>query len=339
MAGNPRAGRKTATFEFDIVDYENRIIRGPVTTDRVDRDREIIDHESVKSAFADFLDSAPALVILHDLLAPAGKVNSYTTGMKGQNRAVYIESQVARSRDPRRDCEFAWEMVEQGVFNAFSFQYEWEKKVEEKGPDGEPVKRVYIRDIWEVSLLPVPSNKDAIIEERIKSLRGMLPSRQGRQKELITTAIKSLTTNESETMDDEDIKKLTEALGEQVNKAVKSVGENFSKQLEELNETLTETLAEAKAPRAPEEPDKGSGPDEITEEKLTELLISETGQKTLISAMKNAKISATLEKALAGIPKGDEDEDEDLSDVKMVTASSNQGSDAWEKFKQDIYQG
>jgi len=330
MAGNPRAGKKNATGIFEIVDYDRRIIEGTLTTERLDRDNEIVDHHSVKSAFPTFLETGPALVVLHDLLAPAGRVLKHWSGVKNGRKAVKVRVQVAKSRNPDTPCEFAWEMVEQGVLNGFSFQYEYSKKVNEKTSKG-MAKRVFVEDIWEVSLVPVMANPDGTFDQVIKSMKSLIGNRPQR-KRLVATAIKSLTKGENMPLD----KETKEELNEVIKTAIEGVGEKFSQEIKSLGETLSQTLTSSKTPTPPAEPNKGEPID--PEKVVKEFLTGDTGKKMLAGLVENSETLATYKKALQGLPGGDGDEDDDSGqDIKMVTPIGSEGNDAWNKFKKDAY--
>ena len=343
MVGNPRAGLQKASSIFKIVDYEKRIIKGTMTTERLDRDNEIVDHLSVKSAFPYFLEVSPALVILHDLLAPAGRVLDYRIGEKNGSKAIDITVQVAKSRNPDTPCEFAWEMVEQGVFNGFSFQYEYEKKVSEKTAKG-MAKRVFISDIWEVSLVPVMANPDGTFKEVIKSLKSLLGTSRGKRKKLMENAIKSLTIGEKQLFDEEAKKEINEM----ITTAVKAQGETFSQELKSLGENITTALTDLKTPTPPAggTPPKGAPPTEPSqteEEKAKIFLESEPGKKMLAGFIENSEILKTYKKALGGdIPPGGEEGGEEgdknpkKSDIKMIVPIAGEGN-GWKDFKEKSF--
>ncbi len=161
---------KTAKWEFKtfIIDREKRIIGGFATTERPDRDREIVDFKSVRDSFTEYMANNAILILHHDLAKPAGKVIFHEEGLsKAGFKGIKIQARIGRSNSKHADCEIAWEMIEQGMLNAFSIRYQPVVKISE----GKDLRRVIVRDLQEITLTSVGSNPDTLIDTVIKSLK------------------------------------------------------------------------------------------------------------------------------------------------------------------------
>lgn len=153
-------------FKSLITDKEKRIISGIATVEEVDEAKDIIVRDSVKAVFDDYMEN-PVVLMYHDTKRPVAKVTQHKDDIsKSNNPAIRIWVQHGFSKDPTSDIERSWELVEQGILNAFSVRIK-PSHVQKNGHGG---NRVYAEVLREISYVTLPGNKETLIDTIVKSL-------------------------------------------------------------------------------------------------------------------------------------------------------------------------
>ena len=140
------------TFEMKKAISDDKVyIYGVASTSDIDRDNDAIDIGSLDSAFDKYLSSNPALLYNHDTDKIIGKVLSvhkqYQSGVvDDQLRVVAVLSDTV-------DKDVKTQILE-GSLKSFSI-----------GGRGRVVnKRLTITDLYEVSVVPIGANRDALFD-------------------------------------------------------------------------------------------------------------------------------------------------------------------------------
>jgi hypothetical protein len=159
----------------EIIDQEQRIVETIVSSDRQDRDGDIVNQKGINHKF-----SRVVLFAHEHRQLPIGKILSFVIKEKKENGKSYLVTAEKHQFNPKGTYEVsdaAWKMVEFGSLNATSIGFiptkilransEQERQVLGLGPYG-----IYFDAIEkiETSWVPVPSNRDAIREMFAKGI-------------------------------------------------------------------------------------------------------------------------------------------------------------------------
>lgn len=143
-----------------------RIIKGLVSSSTQDRVKDIITPEALKEAKNDLLQPGSRTVFFnHDTNLPIGRVKS----TKLNKRGLFVEAMISKAEDVNN----IWTKITEGVLNAFSIRLRPKKVETVRNEETGMIEefRILSMDILEVSVVGIPANTEATIDEVIgKSL-------------------------------------------------------------------------------------------------------------------------------------------------------------------------
>ena len=266
-----RKGEFRYVFKAAIVDEDKRIQEGYCTVEIPDRDEEIINVDSVLDCFVKFMQN-PLLMYIHDLHKPIGRVLEYKETTKGNVKAIWIRTKHAKSDDPRDYIEKSWNLAKQGLLAAYSIRGR-PSHVKTVKVKGNQYDMVYIKDLIEISLVPIPANQESLGHIVAKSLADPTETHPDDGE---------LQVNE------EDLKKMFGDLTSQLTESIKTtVSEQLAPVEAKLKALEEKVTVEEEAPPAETPP--------ISREDL---------QKMMAEELAKLKTDDTLKKALADAPPG-----------------------------------
>lgn len=149
-----------------------RLISGYANTVNLDRMNEIVDPAAFKSTLKTWMKN-PVLLLGHDMSKPVGKGIEAEIREKG----LWIKGEIAKGVSYADD---AWSLVKQKVLRAFSIGYRILKDelVEGESKDSGKVRRITKLELYEVSLVSIPANRESLFSVTKGMIHGtdmMLP--------------------------------------------------------------------------------------------------------------------------------------------------------------------
>lgn len=145
------------------------VLKGYASTWTLDRDQEYVERDAFDGTIEKFLGTNPILLWQHDLEKPIGVVK----GMSLDDNGLDVEAFIPRPDDREPDwTHLAYNKVKSGIVKTFSIGGFFNRI--HKGAQ-RAISKV---DLFEVSVVSVPSNPDSIFAAAVKSVAG------GRRPEL-----------------------------------------------------------------------------------------------------------------------------------------------------------
>jgi HK97 family phage prohead protease len=139
------------------------ILKGYASTWTLDRDQEYVERGAFDGTVEKFLQTNPILLWQHDLEKPIGVVKS----MMVDDNGLDVECYVPRPDDREPDwAHLAYNKVKAGIVKTFSIGGFFQRV--HKGAK-RAIEKV---DLFEVSVVSVPSNPDSIFAAAVKSIEG-----------------------------------------------------------------------------------------------------------------------------------------------------------------------
>lgn len=142
-------------------DKNDRIIRGWASTSKIDRYGDRIRPEAFRNGIKAYMEKNPVLLLNHDPERPIGK----TLEIKiVKDKGLYIKAMIAKDND---DADYAWNLIQQRVLNGLSVCTHNNIKYQSFDMDKESGIRwdIIHWDLAEISVVVIPANPHAIIEE------------------------------------------------------------------------------------------------------------------------------------------------------------------------------
>ena len=151
------------TFDIKSIDKERRIIRGVASLEEVDRDNEIIAIDAIEKSLQGYLAN-PVIRFKHQ--EPIGKAIE-GTGIDRANKAFLVTAYITDKTQTAKD---AWGLIEDGIIKSFSVGGKvLEKEVVKQGD--RQIHKITNMELYEVSVVDIPSNRKSFFEVIAKSLK------------------------------------------------------------------------------------------------------------------------------------------------------------------------
>lgn len=144
----------------ETLDEEKRTVEATITSDRVDRDGEIVRPEAFKDTIGTFLDN-PVVLWMHDpRTPPIGAIDEL------EIREDRIDAKPVRFRESGKSqlADDLFDLVAQGMLRKFSIGFRvlpGGVKFEQDDDGNDLPPEIVLAELLEVSLVTVPSNVDA----------------------------------------------------------------------------------------------------------------------------------------------------------------------------------
>lgn len=170
------------------IDRERRTVAGWATTEKLDKQNEVVDYEASKKAFGDWQGN---IRVMHQ---PKAVGRAIDIQHDDDGKRIYVTAKISKG------AQDTWEMVKDGTLTGFSIGGQTIDKVTQLVKDDEETKqvtRITKYKLNELSLVDNPANPDAQFE-LVKSVGGQL--RQTSVVENVTNKITKYHGGEYETM-------------------------------------------------------------------------------------------------------------------------------------------
>ena len=134
---------------------------GYASTWSLDRDNEIVHEKAFDGTIDRYLRDNPILLWQHDLERPIGKVEAATVDRHG----LHVRADVPRPGDKEPDwAHLAYNKIQAGIVKTFSIGGYFKKELQDR--------KKYITgvDLFEISVVSVPSNPDSIFSAAVKAI-------------------------------------------------------------------------------------------------------------------------------------------------------------------------
>ena len=136
---------------------------GYASTWTLDRDNEVVDPKAFDKSLSGYLSANPILLWQHDLERPIGTVEAAALDKHGLN----VRANVPKPSEKEPDwAHLAYNKIKSGIVKTFSIGGAFEKQ--SKGGK----KIISHVDLYEISVVSVPSNPDTIFAAAVKALSG-----------------------------------------------------------------------------------------------------------------------------------------------------------------------
>lgn len=170
------------TFDIKSIDKEKRIIRGIASLEEVDRDNEIIATEAIERSLQTYLINP---VIRYKHTDPIGRAIIPETSIDRANKAFIVTAYITDKTEKARE---AWGLIEDGIIKSFSVGGKVLEKeaIKENGKDFHKITKM---ELYEVSVVDIPSNRKSFFEVIAKSLEKEVDDRD---TELIKKTVKEV---------------------------------------------------------------------------------------------------------------------------------------------------
>lgn len=144
---------KNAATEEDL-----RKISGYASTEDLDRGNEITHREAFRKSLHTYLRN-PVLCYMHQWERVIGRVTSAGVDAVG----LFVEAEISSVEDE------IWTKIIEGSLRAFSFGFKPVRWQDETRPDGRTVRHLLEIELYEISVVSIPMNRNALFSVR-KSL-------------------------------------------------------------------------------------------------------------------------------------------------------------------------
>jgi len=152
------------TFDIKSIDKEKRIIRGIASLEEVDRDNEIIAMEAIKYSLQNWLINP---VIKYNHQNPIGKAIPQDTFINEEEKAFIVTAYISDATQTAKDT---WGLIQDGIIKSFSVGGKvLEKEVIKQ--NGRESYKITKMELYEVSVVDIPSNKKSFFEVIAKSIK------------------------------------------------------------------------------------------------------------------------------------------------------------------------
>jgi HK97 family phage prohead protease len=220
---------------------------GYASTWSLDRDNEIVHEKAFDGTIERYLKENPILLWQHDLERPIGRVEAATVDRHG----LHVRADVPRPSEKEPDWNhLAYNKIKAGIVKTFSIGGFFKKQIIDKK------KFITGVDLFEISVVSVPSNPDSIFQAAVKSLSG-----ESKRPELLTAHVAQMKQLLGmETVSDPDLASMDETERkeryEEIAKVYKSVGKlppgfdswhELAAELEQRNDDPLERAAKVAA--------------------------------------------------------------------------------------------
>jgi HK97 family phage prohead protease len=184
------------TFDIKSIDKEKRIIRGVASLEEVDRDREIIALDAIDKSLEGYKQN-PIIRFMHK--EPIGRAIPEQTFVDRMDKAFIVTAYIT---DKTQIAKEAWALIDEGIIKSFSVGGKvLEKEAVKEG--GREVTKITNMELYEVSVVDIPSNRKSFFEIISKSIEKQ--SKDDIAQELFNKPYSELT--------DEEKAKVNEKLG------------------------------------------------------------------------------------------------------------------------------
>jgi HK97 family phage prohead protease len=153
------------TFAIKSIDSQHRIIKGTASLEEVDRDGEIIAMEAFKGSLTQWLENP---VIRYKHSDPVGKGIPSGCYIDEGTKQFIVTAQLSDKTDKARE---AWGLIEDGIIKSFSVGGKVLEKMAVKGADGKEVNKITKMELYEVSIVDIPSNRKSFFTILAKSIK------------------------------------------------------------------------------------------------------------------------------------------------------------------------
>ena len=220
--------------------YENedqRLIEGIATLETADSVNEIVEFESVKKSFGQYIKKNPILLLNHDDKKPIGQILEYKPIQKNGVNQLFVKGRVDHPSNPHSYVNEAWDLIKSGTYRSFSIRgtpdKRWYKKIK-----GLLTKFVSVKRLVETSVVSIGMNEDALFNVVSKSFGSQDP--EGEEiisEDIIKSAMGSLKTDLLDEIDNR-INKKFEGIEKTLSAIQKSLPEPPDEEKEELRKTI-----------------------------------------------------------------------------------------------------
>lgn len=179
-------GEFSVPAQIKGVDEDSRIVEGYANTKDLDRVGDVVDPKAFRRSL-NYFRKHGKLLLFHNTTMPAGRV----LDAKIDEHGLWIKGQIVRGSHPLHYAEEAWNLMRQGVLDAFSIGFRvigLEAVNLEEEPElaqaahaqgHSEVRRITELDLYEVSIVSVPANPHA----HFSVLGAMVDAAEGRSWE------------------------------------------------------------------------------------------------------------------------------------------------------------
>jgi len=152
------------TFDIKSVDKEKRLIRGIASLEEIDRDNEIIALDAISSSLQTFLMN-PIVRFKHQ--DPIGRAIVDQTYIDAASKSFIVTAYIS---DATQTAKEAWGLILDGIIKSFSVGGKVLEKeaVKENGKD---FHRITKMELYEISVVDIPSNRKSFFEVIAKSIK------------------------------------------------------------------------------------------------------------------------------------------------------------------------
>jgi HK97 family phage prohead protease len=152
-------------FEIKSIDSAKRLIRGVASLEEIDRDGEIIAMEAFDDSLKQWLTN-PIIRFKHTDPIGKGIANACFVDKSSKEFIVtaYITDKTEKSRE-------AWGLIEDGIIKSFSVGGKVLERVGIKSGAGKDIQKITKMELYEVSVVDIPSNRKSFFEVIAKSMK------------------------------------------------------------------------------------------------------------------------------------------------------------------------
>jgi len=151
------------TFDIKSIDKEKRIIRGIASLEEVDRDKEIIALEAIEKSLEGYKQN-PIIRFKHQ--EPIGRAIPEQTFVDRMDKAFIVTAYIT---DKTQTGKEAWALIEEGIIKSFSIGGKVLEKEAVK-ENGREITKITSMELYEVSVVDIPSNRKSFFEVIAKSI-------------------------------------------------------------------------------------------------------------------------------------------------------------------------
>lgn len=152
------------SFEIKSIDSAKRLIRGVASLEEVDRDGEIIAMEAFDDSLQQWLTN-PVIRFKHT--DPIGKGISNACFVDKSTKEFIVTAYISDKTEKARE---AWGLIEDGIIKSFSVGGKVLERVGIKSGTGKEVNKITKMELYEVSVVDIPSNRKSFFSVIAKSI-------------------------------------------------------------------------------------------------------------------------------------------------------------------------
>jgi HK97 family phage prohead protease len=153
------------SFEIKSIDSAKRLIRGVASLEEIDRDGEIIAMEAFDDSLQQWLTN-PVIRFKHT--DPIGKGISNACFVDKSSKEFIVTAYISDKTEKARE---AWGLIEDGIVKSFSVGGKVLERVGIKSGTGKDIQKITKMELYEVSVVDIPSNRKSFFEVIAKSIK------------------------------------------------------------------------------------------------------------------------------------------------------------------------